>query len=1205
MLAVHYDDAQEPRNPEKEPSVKPQVLATWAGRLGAELSQFGDYVTRKKEVLESFKEAKVETVDGNKLIQDIAKEIKVMMDLKIRAVERIMDTAENSALNSHIEETVPPEYQYYNAKMLRQPGQKGANGTRELLLTPNSHFFDIPVNTSVSSVHVPTNVYDRSKEVIHAIKWSENLDSIFLSNYKIDPSLSWQYFGSSTGFMRQFPAMEWKQDPVDLYDCRTRSWYIEAATSPKDILILVDNSGSMMGQRKEIARHVVNNILDTLGNNDYVNIMTFVNDTEEVVPCFKERLVQANLANIRELKNGMQKMQKAKNIANFTIALTRAFDILQYYRETRQGAACNQAIMLITDGVPYNYKEIFEDYNWQNLPYMPVRVFTYLIGKEVADVREVKWMACANRGYYVHLSTLAEVREQVLQYIPVMARPLVLQKNDHPVIWTPVYADITDPKMTDWLWEEKECAEQKQRSMSFRKDRFKFMRQEEIDRRYVQKLKMIQEQNTGDFHKYKLMTSVSMPVYDRRENATNVAYLLGVAGTDVPNSDIQRLMMPHLLGVNAYAFVVTNNGYILIHPDLRPVFQGILKPSYNSVDMTDVELLDDGRGPRDFNPSLLSFRESVINQKTGNIVQQVKQHYDSMKRVTRGRRHYYYTGINGTPFSLVMSLPDGYGFYRVDATEETRRSHAKGKSVLDYFQGKNWKVHPEWYYCKYHFENSYSRTFKTPEDEVLHFLDRTYQPGWKWPLKRNPSPPEHECDRKLFLSLIFDAMVTEWFTNNVSTASAEEKGKEFKQRFGLTLVFMATRSGLTRWQDFPNTPGTDEATSQPHFSELHNRAIDEIWYKRAVEQYFVDPRSYVYSVPFDNGSDAQNKNDTLVTASHAVFLPPDSKRQAPVAVVGFQFQHSALYNLFMNITSTCNGLKTCRTCDDEEIDCYVLDSNAYIIISEDKQDTGKFFGEIRGNIMESLVAETIYRRVHIYDYQAVCFRGEVLDPSSSVKLNTPAQYFGWLINWFLSNILWLLVQANLQWLGSFAYTFTADDSNDVYPENYNDGGPEPTVIGGMPEINSKSTVMAQVMINRTRPQPCDMEVDLYQLEPESKRNPPPEDPTGHRCDTRPYWVQSIQYTNLLLVVVNTLCRQPERPMNVIPSEIYYNESLSCYKINRSKLTRRRPEKCINQHEREEYITLCGRGFICLPNTLLLCGLASFIFFRLFHHHLQL
>lgn len=62
---------------------------------------------------------------------------------------------------------------------------------------------------------------------------------------------------------------------------------------------------------------------------------------------------------------------------------------------------------------------------------------------QVADVREVKWMACANRGFYVHLSTLAEVRERVLEHVNVLARPLVLQREKHPVVWTPVYANIT------------------------------------------------------------------------------------------------------------------------------------------------------------------------------------------------------------------------------------------------------------------------------------------------------------------------------------------------------------------------------------------------------------------------------------------------------------------------------------------------------------------------------------------------------------------------------------------------------------------------------------------------------------------------------------------------------------------------------------------------------------------------------------------
>lgn len=84
-----------------------------------------------------------------------------------------------------------------------------------------------------------------------------------------------------------------------------------------------------------------------------------------------------------------------------------------------------------------------------------------------------------------------------------------------------------------------------------------------------------------------------------------------------------------------------------------------------------------------------------------------------------------------------------------------------------------------------------------------------------------------------------------------------------------------------------------------HFSENNVRAIDETWYRRAVDQHSVEPESFVFSVPFDVGSSGK----PLVTATHAVFIEHKGHR-APVAVVGLQFQHSVLASHFLNnITS--------------------------------------------------------------------------------------------------------------------------------------------------------------------------------------------------------------------------------------------------------------------------------------------------------------
>ena len=80
--------------------------------------------------------------------------------------------------------------------------------------------------------------------------------------------VKWQYFGSEEGVMTNFPAYD-DSEPCDKYDPRYRPFYVETATpEAKDVVLVMDASGSMSDEQLRDAREAAITVLDTMNPKD-------------------------------------------------------------------------------------------------------------------------------------------------------------------------------------------------------------------------------------------------------------------------------------------------------------------------------------------------------------------------------------------------------------------------------------------------------------------------------------------------------------------------------------------------------------------------------------------------------------------------------------------------------------------------------------------------------------------------------------------------------------------------------------------------------------------------------------------------------------------------------------------------------------------------------------------------------------------------
>ncbi|XP_031235888.1 voltage-dependent calcium channel subunit alpha-2/delta-1 isoform X2 [Mastomys coucha] len=625
----------------EEPFPSPVTIKSWVDKMQEDLvtlAKTASGVTQLADIYEKYQEMyTVEPNNARQLVEIAARDIEKLLSNRSKALVRLAMEAEKvQAAHQWREDFASNEVVYYNAKddldPERNESEPGSQRIKPVFIEDAN--FGRQISYQHAAVHIPTDIYEGSTIVLNELNWTSALDEVFKRNRDEDPTLLWQVFGSATGLARYYPASPWVDNSrtpnkIDLYDVRRRPWYIQGAASPKDMLILVDVSGSVSGLTLKLIRTSVSEMLETLSDDDFVNVASF-NSNAQDVSCF-QHLVQANVRNKKVLKDAVNNIT-AKGITDYKKGFSFAFEQLLNYNVSR--ANCNKIIMLFTDGGEERAQEIFAKYNKDK----KVRVFTFSVGQHNYDRGPIQWMACENKGYYYEIPSIGAIRINTQEYLDVLGRPMVLAGDKaKQVQWTNVYLDALELGLVI----------------------------------------------TG--------TLPVFNVTGQSENKTNLKnqLILGVMGVDVSLEDIKRLTPRFTLCPNGYYFAIDPNGYVLLHPNLQPKPIGVGIPTINlrkrrpnvqnpksqepvTLDFLDAELENEIK---------VEIRNKMIDGESGEKTFRTLVKSQDERYIDKGNRTYTWTPVNGTDYSLALVLPT-YSFYYIKAKIEETITQARYSETL-------------------------------------------------------------------------------------------------------------------------------------------------------------------------------------------------------------------------------------------------------------------------------------------------------------------------------------------------------------------------------------------------------------------------------------------------------------------------------------------------------------------------------------------
>ena len=287
--------------------------------------------------------------------------------------------------------------------------------------------------------------------------YTDGLDAALEDLYTSEESeLKWMYYGTAEGVLINYPGLLSPRGTGETgglldcsgdYDPRQRAWYVMGAAGPKDVILIIDKSGSMskygrMSNAKAAATLVVN----SLTNIDFVSVVTF----STVAGSPNTMLVRAEAAYRAQMVSDIADINES-GYTYYVKALTAAFDITN--TSDTPGSAgyaynsgCTRVYIFLTDGDPTDELAEFQTSLEAHLRSTDMFFFVALgDGIDAATTSDIQTIVCAVGGIYLAVAdndaaALDTAMASYYQYLALGAMVAEVQ----PTRWSEPYVSSPD-----------------------------------------------------------------------------------------------------------------------------------------------------------------------------------------------------------------------------------------------------------------------------------------------------------------------------------------------------------------------------------------------------------------------------------------------------------------------------------------------------------------------------------------------------------------------------------------------------------------------------------------------------------------------------------------------------------------------------------------------------------------------------------------